>query len=175
MIKLIPVGDVDGGLLDWLSEKLPARSGQLSEVLPPIHPPKESYNPTRRQYVAGELLDALSRVRDAQASRVVGIIDADTYADDLNFIFGLAAVSGRNALVALPRLRQSYYGLAPDVPLFRERVLKEVIHELGHTWGLRHCPDAGCVMHFSNSLKDTDRKGGDFCSACAQALLRCEG
>ena len=54
--------------------------------------------------------------------------------------------------------------------LFHERVIKEAVHELGHTYGLSHCPDATCVMHFSNSLPDTDFKGKAFCPVCQAAL-----
>jgi Peptidase family M54 len=73
-------------------------------------------------------------------------------AHELNFVFGIAQSRGRAAVISLCRL-----GLGADPPLRRERVLKEAVHELGHTLGLNHCPDAKCVMHFSNSLADTDR------------------
>jgi archaemetzincin len=34
----------------------------------------------------------------------------------------------------------------------------EAVHELGHAFGLTHCEKSRCVMHFSNSLQDTDFK-----------------
>ncbi|MEA2005134.1 MAG: hypothetical protein U9O50_02570 [Acidobacteriota bacterium] len=46
----------------------------------------------------------------------------------------------------------------------------EAVHELGHTYGLSHCPDAKCVMHFSNSLLDTDKKSASFCTHCHKLL-----
>ena len=63
--------------------------------------------------------------------------------------------------IALPResWNQEFYGLPRDENLFRERALTEAVHELGHTYGLGHCPVSTCVMHFSNSLHDTDLKG----------------
>ena len=70
----------------------------------------------------------------------------------------------------MPLLRSSFYGLAGDLDLCRRRALQECVHELGHTWGPRHCWDARCVMHFSNSLPDTDARGAAFCSRCARRL-----
>ncbi len=104
------------------------------------------------------------------AERVLGLTDVDCYVPGLNFIFGQAASGGRQAFVALPRLRQSFYRLPENLALFRQRALKEAVHELGHTWGLSHCPDPRCVMHFSNSLHDTDVKGPGFCSQCRDRL-----
>jgi archaemetzincin len=108
----------------------------------------------------------LQAVACPAVERVLGMIDADCYAPGLNFIFGQAALHGRVAFIALPRLRPSFYGMAEDPPLFRQRVLTEAVHELGHTWGLTHCPDPHCVMHFSNTLHDTDLKGATFCRRC---------
>jgi len=85
---------------------------------------------------------------------------------ELNFVFGEADVLARIAIIGLPRLRQEYYGLEPDQDLFLQRAAKEAIHEAGHTCGLGHCTDPQCIMHFSNSLGDTDVKTTRFCDAC---------
>jgi archaemetzincin len=68
--------------------------------------------------------------------------------------------------IYLPRLRQEFYGLKPDEPLFHQRIIKEAVHELGHAFGLEHCNNQMCVMHFSNSLTDTDIKQNSFCDIC---------
>jgi archaemetzincin len=112
----------------------------------------------------------LWRVPEREDGCLLGLIDADCYAPGFNFVFGQASEETGVAFVALPRLRQSLHGLTEDEGLLRERTLKEAIHELGHTWGLEHCPNTGCVMHFSNSLIDTDRKGAAFCGLCAELL-----
>jgi len=79
---------------------------------------------------------------------------------------GEADVLARIAVIGLPQLRQEYYGLESDRDLFLLRAAKEAIHETGHTCGLGHCPDPRCIMHFSNSLRDTDAKEPRFCTAC---------
>jgi len=88
----------------------------------------------------------------------------------LNYILGQAARGERHAFIALPRLRPGPSHREADLKLFYERVLKEAVHELGHTWGLGHCLDKKCVMFFSNSLRDTDEKGARFCEQCRNGL-----
>jgi len=73
-------------------------------------------------------------------------------------------------VIALPRLRQSFYDLPEDEALFHQRAVKEAVHELGHTYGLGHCRNPHCVMSFSNSLLDVDRKERDFCFPCRRKL-----
>ncbi len=98
------------------------------------------------------------------------MIDVDLFVPGLNFIFGLAA--GNTAVISLARLKPEYYGEMKNVFLFRERALKEAMHELGHTFGLHHCPDIRCIMHFSNRLEDTDIKGPGFCRNCSIKIRR---
>ncbi len=125
--------------------------------------PKTALVASRNQYLGSALLDDLERHDVPQAERVVGVIDADAFAPGLNFIFGQAKLPGRYAVVALPRFRDSFGGRPENVARFQDRALKETVHELGHTFGFEHCPNRKCVMHFSNSLGDTDYKDAQFC------------
>jgi archaemetzincin len=81
-------------------------------------------------------------------------------------VFGQAQIDDGVSSIYLPRLRQEFYGLKPDKSLFYQRTVKEAIHELGHAFGLKHCNNQICVMHFSNSLPDTDLKQNRFCDIC---------
>jgi archaemetzincin len=101
---------------------------------------------------------------------ILGICNFDAYSSGLNFVFGQAFLTGGVAVIYLPRLRQEFYGLAADRSIFIDRVLKEATHEVGHAFGLKHCPKQLCVMHFSNSLVDTDHKAKDFCNICKNKL-----
>ena len=129
----------------------------------------QAYEPERKQYSSSKLLASLGK--SERGERIVGITDIDLYVPRLNFVFGEADVVSGTAIISLYRLRQEYYGLAPDGALFLERATKEIVHELGHTFGLEHCPNNKCVMHFSNSLADTDLKEAHFCSECRPKII----
>ena len=116
------------------------------------------------------LLWILEKLKPAKERKILVICDIDAYSGDLNFVFGEAYKGGRVAAIYLPRLRQEFYGLESNKIVFHERIVKESIHELGHTFGLVHCNNKLCVMHFSNSLYDTDIKGKSFCSDCKNNL-----
>ena len=169
-ITLVPVGAVESESVSWLARRLSEVLAQKVVVAEKIPLPSTGYNSRRQQYQGGALMAMLSKKSIVGAERVVGLIGADCYVPGLNFIFGQARMGGREAIVALPRLHQCFYNQPEDTALFRARLLKEVVHELGHTWGLSHCANPQCVMHFSNSLYDTDIKGVDFCSRCQKGL-----
>jgi archaemetzincin len=94
------------------------------------------------------------------------ILDVDAYSNGLNFVLGEAFHKGRLGAIYLPRLKQEFYRLKPDNELFYKRMVKESVHELGHVFGFGHCQNPRCVMHFSNTLSDTDNKGRSFCQSC---------
>ena len=129
----------------------------------------QAYNLKRKQYFSSKLLASLKK--SERDERAIGIADVDIYVPRLNFVFGEADVGSGTAIVSLCRLRQEYYGLTPDEALFLERATKEIVHELGHTFSLGHCPHNKCVMHFSNSLADTDLKEAHFCNKCRPRII----
>jgi len=166
MITLVPIGEVEDTVVKSLAPPLTEILGQETEVAGTLLLPREGWNRTRRQYLASALL-ALVPV-PARGNRALGIADVDLYAPGLNFVFGLADIEGRRALISLARLRPESYGSPPDDTLFLERAVKEAVHELGHTYGPGHCRNPRCVMFFSNTLHDTDFKGPGFCVACRE-------
>jgi len=162
-----------GNIADEIMEELRDRVGGIfhcpAEIKAGFGDLAQAYNPARKQYLSSELLAGLERAE--REERVVGIADVDLYVPRLNFVFGEADVVSGTAIVSLYRLRQEYYGLAPDEDLFLERATKEIVHELGHTFGLGHCLNNKCVMHFSNSLADTDLKEAHFCTMCRPKII----
>ena len=75
-------------------------------------------------------------------------------------------MGGPCALVSAHRLRQELSGLPPDPELFRQRVIKEAVHELGHTLNLTHCEDYTCAMAPSHAVEWINLKESTLCPAC---------
>jgi len=170
-IYLIPVGHIEKSILEPLAKKLEKAFGCAIEIHEGVNVPQETYNERRRQYSSSQILQKIQSFLEVKKQeKVLAIADVDLYVERLNFVFGEAELGGHFALISLARLRQSFYGLPENEALFLERVEKESVHELGHVHGLQHCPDSSCVMYFSNSLRDTDKKRASFCARCRQIL-----
>ncbi len=169
-LYILPFDNVSIQIIKKLATQLEKKFNYRTKIGKKIDVPSSAFNPRRKQYLSPILLSKLKQNIPNDALKLLGIVDIDLYVPQLNFIFGQAELGGEVALISLTRLRQEYYGLRPDQKLFEQRILKEATHELGHCFGLDHCPNPRCVMHFSNSLKDTDYKSHEFCSNCKKLL-----
>jgi archaemetzincin len=168
-IALVPVGQVDEFTLTVIGQGLREAFGRAYVIADPLPHPDYAYDRRRGQYLADAVLARLVLL-GLPGERWLGVVDLDLYTPGLNFVFGQARMGGPAAVIALPRLRQGFYGLPDDEALFHQRAVKEAVHELGHTYGLGHCRNPRCVMSFSNSLPDVDRKEHDFCPSCRKRL-----
>jgi len=169
-IALVPIGQVNEAILTVIGEGLREALNRAYLIAVPLPHPDYAHDRHRGQYLSDAILAQLGSL-DLRAERWLGVVDVDLYTPRLNFVFGQAQMGGPAAVIALPRLRQGFYGLPDDETLFHQRAVKEAVHELGHTYGLGHCHNPRCVMSFSNSLCDVDRKEHDFCPLCRRKLL----
>ena len=168
-ITLKPLGNIADATIEDLEDSIASIFHCSVEIEAGINDLSQAYDSERKQYFSSKLLASLTKTE--QDERVVGIADVDLYVPRLNFVFGEADIASGTAIISLYRLRQEYYGLSPDENLLMERATKEIVHELGHTFGLGHCPNNQCVMHFSNSLADTDLKKAHFCNKCRPKII----
>lgn len=130
------------------------------------------YNPGRRQYDANRLLSLIADTSPDENAKVTGLFRVDLYIPILTYIFGQAMLNGHSSVASIYRLRNEMYGLKKNEPLLLSRTTKEVIHELGHNFGLIHCHVQTCVMRSSTYVEDIDQKSHNLCQACREILFK---
>jgi len=175
-IGILRIGQVDLDVLKRICENLNMAFPKAKcHIIPEtLTLPQEAFDKARRQYRSDMILGMVAGYAEKakNLNRVLGVVDADIYVTGLNFVFGEAECSGKAALISLWRLKPEFYGAPSNFELFIERGTKEAVHELGHTFGLSHCKNPYCVMYFSNSIFETDRKKGVFCNMCYSKIQR---
>lgn len=136
-----------------------------------IHPMDltSSFDPARSQYDANWIINQLLDLGKGD-DKVLGVTDLDIFIPVLTFIFGQAYLGGKGALVSGHRLENHRYGMPPDEDVYEQRLLKCILHELGHTFDLRHCQTPSCLMVSSSYVEEMDQKGEQFCSSCSSLL-----
>ncbi|MGP8246885.1 MAG: hypothetical protein ACLQVN_20500 [Bryobacteraceae bacterium] len=134
-----------------------------------------AFDAGRGQFRSTDVLEMLVRQCPADALKLLAITERDLFVPVLTFVFGQAQLGGRVAVVSLARLRQEFYGLAPNPGVLLERAAKEALHETGHTFGLVHCADRSCAMSLATNVRHIDEKRAAWCAACAAQLQRARG
>jgi archaemetzincin len=172
-VTIVPVGDVDEDLLEYLALSLAPAFGANVRVCSMHLSAAAAYSSSRQQYHSTQLLRQLHDLGRDHGEKILGVTNFDLFIPIFTFVFGEAQVGGPVALMSAHRLRQEFYGLPENPDLFFARAEKEATHELGHAFGLAHCRSFDCVMRFSNSVEDVDVKFADFCTLC-DAKLRAQ-
>ncbi|MBZ5580525.1 MAG: archaemetzincin family Zn-dependent metalloprotease [Acidobacteriia bacterium] len=175
-IHVIPLANGGAGgpalnLLEHLAAALARVFRAPCRIRPDIFDVSFALDEGRHQYYSTAILRRMERVCEPGV-RVLGVTGCDLFVPVLTFVFGEAQLDGACATVSLARLKEEAYGMPPREDLLRERLLKEAVHELGHTFGLRHCADWRCVMTSSHAVERLDVKGVDFCEGCRKRVFQ---
>jgi len=171
LLQLVSIGDFDGRLLMQLAPAMASLFRMPTEVLPVRLDPEFAYHGERQQYHSSEILQAMQSFVGPGSWRVLGITLVDLYIPILTFVFGEAQIGGPCGLVSAHRLRQEFYGLPADRDLLQQRLLKEAVHEIGHTIDLTHCDDYQCAMAPSHAVEWIDLKDSLLCPSCQARVL----
>jgi len=169
-IQVLQLGEVSPGLILKLCDGLNRELAATCELLAPAPAPSYAFHCGRQQYCSTQILAALANRPMAASARLLAVVSSDLFIPILTF--GEAQMNGACAVVSTFRLRQEFYGLPPDPAVLQSRLLKESVHELGHTLGIAHCDDYTCVMAPSHAVEWIDLKRRGFCEACRAATLQ---
>jgi archaemetzincin len=168
-IAISPIGEFDRPIIEALCDTvhqafgIPAKTHVLLEDI------LFAWNPERRQYHSTPILEKLAAGAPPWAVKVAALVKMDLYIPILTYVYGEAQLKGRACIVSTFRLSE---GISPPSTetTFQTRVGKEIIHELGHTFNLRHCSDPSCIMHYCRTEADVDRKSEKLCRYCKVLL-----
>ncbi|MGB9075078.1 MAG: archaemetzincin family Zn-dependent metalloprotease [Terriglobales bacterium] len=175
VLELLPIGNFDERLLREVAPALADAFRVRCRIGGARLDPQFAFHPERQQYHSSELLHRLQDYAANGAWRVLGVTNVDLYIPILTFVFGEAQVGGPCAVVSAHRLAQEFYGLPPDPALLRDRLIKEAVHEVGHTLDLTHCDDYACVMAASHAVEWIDLKEATLCASCRSRALEAVG
>jgi archaemetzincin len=171
-IYIVPMG---GDLVEYLvdlAESIQEQFGLDIIIDDDRGIPSFALDAVRQQYNSNRILKELIETCPPDALKVLGVTSVDLFSPIFSYVFGEAQFGGRGAVVSADRLRGDGAGSKDDsCPPLINRLEKECLHELGHTFGLRHCTDPDCLMHYSVGVECADRKFAFFCPACRDLML----
>jgi archaemetzincin len=168
-IILSPIEALDTALLDQIIGGLITVFGFSVEIMPLIDDLAFAFDRQRRQYHSTLILEVLDRKGPPDALKILAVTREDLFIPILTHVYGEAQLGGRASIISTYRLREGM-GSGHHGKEYHARVVKEAVHELGHTFNLRHCKDSGCIMHYCHSVADVDRKSNHLCRYCSTLL-----
>jgi archaemetzincin len=168
-IVISPVGDLAPDLLNPLRAEITKIYRFPTRVLPLLDDLEFAFHPSRNQYHSTPILKQLALKAPVGAIKVLAVAEVDLFIPILTHVYGEAQLGGIACMVSTIRLNEGHSALNTQEP-FLGRIIKEAIHELGHTFKLRHCRDHTCLMHYCRDESDVDRKSDQLCRYCRVLL-----
>ncbi len=168
-ITISPIGILDEILIKGIRLEINRVFGFGTEIEILLDNIDFAFDTTRNQYHSTAVLEKLADLASPKAVKILAITEVDLFIPILTHVYGEAQLGGKACIISTKRLSDESPSLANPGGVFG-RAKKEAIHELGHTFGLRHCRDHACIMHYCRSIKDVDRKTDQLCRYCSVLL-----
>ncbi|WP_337866798.1 archaemetzincin family Zn-dependent metalloprotease [Ignavibacterium sp.] len=169
-ITIAPINFSNPELIDKIIPELKKILAAPTNINPLTTDLSFAYSVERRQYYSTKILQYLLPYSEKLTGKFLALVEVDLYIPVFTYVFGEAQLNGKVSLVSLCRLHEEFYSGITDERLLIIRTVKEILHELGHNFGLIHCKDWDCVMHSSLGIEEVDIKGIDYCESCKSKI-----
>jgi archaemetzincin len=163
-IGISPIGDISCEMCELIEEKVQAFFGYKTKTMTLLNDIDFAYDTNRKQYHSTSVLEKLAYIAPQGCIKILAITRVDLFIPILTHVFGEAQLDGKACIISTYRLNDGLE--SGDFHKINERIVKEAIHELGHTFNLRHCDSHECTMHYCRSLRDVDLKSIQCCKYC---------
>ena len=169
IILISPVGDLSAELIEAITGEIQRVFGFSTAIDCVLQDLSFALDQNRHQHHSTMILEQLAANTPPRAIRVVAIAQVDLFIPILTHVYGEAQLGGTACIVSTFRLNEGRSGMNISRK-YIDRIVKETIHELGHTFNLRHCPEDTCIMHYCRNEEDVDRKSDQLCRYCKVML-----
>ena len=168
-VAILPIALNDKELLADLTRGMQQKLGVEFVVLDEMKLPATAFYQPRQRYIADSLLVFLGKMNNKRYEKIIGVTtkDISTRKGDIpNWgILGLGSCPGEACVISSFRAGQHKVTAAG----FRRRMVTLALHELGHTYGLEHCPADTCLMKDAQGKMNLD-DGDSYCNRCRNYL-----
>lgn len=172
-LSIVPLDFFENKILSHIRSRLESELNIHTSTLAweSITEAKKSEFKSGLRYRSTELINYISENLPEEIRKILFITTDDLYSPVFARYFGEAQLNGRVGIVSTFFLKANLNGDPAARVIFLSRFEKEMIHEAGHLFGLKHCQDPYCVMKLSGKPADIDIKSPVFCAACTEVLI----
>jgi archaemetzincin len=164
-IVISPIGNFDSEITESVEKGIRRIFSFQATILPLLENAGFAFDSIRNQYHSTPILGKLESRAPSFALKVLAITDVDLFIPVLTHVYGEAQLGGRTCIVSTHRLKGPFLPVRIN-DTHIQRIVKEAVHELGHTFSLRHCREHSCIMHYCRTELDVDRKSDQLCRYC---------
>lgn len=168
-IAILPFNDVNTSLITAIKNNLQKQLAVEVFILSSQVLPSNAYYKPRQRYIADSLLEFLQKTNSNKFEKIIGVTtkDISTRKGDIENwgILGLGSCPGEACVISTFRAGKKKVSEKD----FLRRMNTLALHELGHTYGLEHCPSPMCLMKDANGKMNLD-DGDSYCKKCGDYL-----